>query len=537
MQWPRLAVEVLPLLTTISPLIGVATILVLSRWNSALARPMALSNATVALLLAAATVWSLPGDPTDSAAARPQHIEPGITWLTESSGSDHVLERAPRGFRVRLAFGHEGLSAWSALLLSLTVWAILWCPGRVEAAAFPKYCVGLLTSQTLLLASIYSTDAITAILFVELALLPLHLLVGASGDDGRRTAAGSWWLWQFVGCSISLLGVTLLAVSQPWMISDLVVHRGPVQLDTAALAENLRQSLARSETALHLWNDLGSWGAVLLTAGFLIRLPVFPFHEWYRSTVLTAPTGISAVIAVAFPLIAFNGWLRLGMPVFGQNNPVLGGVLGMLAMLGALQSGLMALSKTDIKRLVISLSCTMLCLTCIGLSFQTRDGSRGAWLLILAHGLTVALGMLLVQVLESRFGTSDLDHLPNLMSHSPRLATALAILFLGWAGIPAATGFAALYLQHSNPAGARVWLIAGESVALIAQASASIRIFARLRTDSPEAACRSRINLAGTDLNTLEVAILSPFVALLVVLNVAPGVIMHTCETVFRSKL
>ena len=536
MQWPHLAVDVLPLLTTISPLIGVATILLMWRWSTSLVWPMAVSNATITLLLTATTVWLLPFEPETPVTSRTRG-EPGITWLAESRvAGDQPSTTTPRGFNLRLAFGHEGLSAWPALLLSLTVWGVLWCPGRIEASLFPAYCLGLMSSQAFLLAAVYSTDAVACLIFVELAAVPLYLLIGMSGDEGRRTIAGNWWLWQFLGCSTSLLGVTLLAVSQPWMISDLVIHRGAIQFDESMLAENLRQALARSETALHVWNDLGQWGAALVMAAFLIRLPVFPFHEWYRAVLFTAPCGIAAVIAVAFPAIAFSSWIRLGSPVFGQSNNVLAGILAMLAMLGALQSSLTALSQSDVKRLVASMSCAMLCLACLGLSFQTRDGHRGAWLLILAQSLAVPLGMLLVQILESRCGTCDLDQLPALKTTSPRLASALALLFLAWAGIPAASGFSALYLEHSNPVGAKLWLILGESAALIALASASIRIFARLMTSSSTAASPPVNDVPVVDLSSSEAVVLSPFVTLLVLLNVAPEVILNVCEGVFRSK-
>lgn len=536
MQWPHLAADVLPLLTTISPLIGVATILLMWRWSTSLVWPMAVSNATITLLLTATTIWLLPFESANPATSRTGG-ESVITWLAENRVSaDQPSTTIPRGFNLRLAFGHEGLSAWPALLLSLTVWAALCSPGRLETSSFPAYCLGLMVSQTFLLAAVYSTDTVASLIFVELAAVPLYLLVGMSGDEDRRTVAGSWWLWQFLGCSTSLLGVTLLAVSQPWMISDLVVHRGAIQFDGSMLAENLRQALARSETALHVWNDLGPWGAVLVTAAFMIRLPVFPFHEWYRAGLSTAPPGVAAVISVAFPAISFSSWIRLGLPVFGQSNNMLAGILAMLAMLGALQSSLTALSQTDVKRLVASMSCAMLCLACLGLSFQTRDGSRGAWLLILAHGLSVPLGMLLVQFLESRRGTCDLDQLPALMATSPRLASALALLFLGWAGIPAASGFSALYLEHSNPAGAKLWLILGESAALMALASASIRIFARLMTGSSTRASPPVNDVAEVDLSSYEFIILSPFVTLLVLLNVAPEVILNVCEGVFRSK-
>ena len=497
-------------------------------------RPMALSNATMTLMLAVAALWM---QHETQAAAERTHGHPGIAWLAERSNVQPDSAHA-RGIMVRLAFDNDGLSAWSALLLSVTVWAGLCCPGRMENASFSFHCILLMTTQGLLLASCFASDAIASVLFLEIALLPIYLLMGIYGEAGRRSVAGAWWIWQMIGCGISLMGVTLLAVSLPWMQADLVPARGAAVFDMSLLAESLRQLLARSETAWHLWSHVAPWAAGLMLLGLLIRLPLFPFLGWYQSTLVTAPASVSGVIAVAFPLAALGGWLRLGLPLFADNSGNLTGILATVSLIGLLQSGFAVQSQVDLKQILATLSCAMLGLAGIGLSFHNRDGILGAWLLVLSQGLAIAGGMLLVQILESRCGTRDLSRLTDLAKESPRLKGALTVLLLGWAGIPIVSGFSALYLMFGASSGASLWLILGVSIGIVLVATAAIRAAALviMPTTSTATTTRSTTDLR-TDISGWELLALAPILMLWLVLNLAPMVALKSCESTFHRLL
>jgi NADH-quinone oxidoreductase subunit M len=550
MPWPRLPAEVLPLLTTISPLIGVASLLFISRFksdfNAPLVRPMALSNSAMTLVLAIATVaMHEPAGIGDPAKDRIR-IAPGINWLADSApnaATDPVTEQrngpAERGMGVRISLVADGLSVWSALLLSVTVCAVLCNSGRMESTSLLPLCIGLMTSQSLLVASCFVTDAIATLVFLEMALLPICFLIGTGGDDDRRSVAGTWWLWQMIGCGSSLLGVTLLAVSQPWMQSDLVRARGPALFDTSLLAGSLRQSLVQSEAAWHLWDRLAPWGAALLLLGLLIRLPVFPFLGWYQSTLAAAPARVAAVIAAAFPPAAFCAWLRLGVPSFAGDG-IVAGILGTASLAGVLQAAFSIRKQADLKRIMATLSCAMLCLAGIGLSFQRGDGIRGACLIVLSQGLSVAAGMLLVQNLESRYGTRDLARLPDVVRRSPRLAVVLMILLLGFVGILMTSVFPAVYLQLWASSGRNAWMIAGMSVALAGVALTALHAFATALTKSPQSTLTPETIPASephSDIGGSELAAVIPILVLLLALNVVPTVVLRNCEPTIQKLL
>ena len=138
MRWLTLAAEMLPFMATISPLIGVLSVAVASRQNPLLARPAALSNTFLTLLLLGATVWHYDAHGTDPRGrADASQMKVSLGWLAESQGADPA-DKSPtrRGIDVRLSFGIDGLTLWPAVWLALVVWAAVLIPGpRVDQSS------------------------------------------------------------------------------------------------------------------------------------------------------------------------------------------------------------------------------------------------------------------------------------------------------------------------------------------------------------------------------------------------------------------
>ncbi len=539
MPWHHYSHDVLPLLAVVSPIIGLITTLAVSRSNVALARPMALSNSAMTMLIVAAVVW-LP-DSTERLgihSARSGVSGPRTIWLGINTGqSDPQAMPIVKGLNIRVCFANDGLSAWPALLLSVTVWGVICAVGRHEGLSYSSQCMCLMATQSLLLGSFFATDAIVAIVFLETALLPIYLLLGTCGDDMRRPASSTWWLWQVAGCSCSLVGITLLAVSQPWMGSDLASRAG-LNFNGRLITDGVRQLLAQSEAAWHLWGQLAPWAAGLLLLGLLIRLPVYPFQGLYHSSLAAAPCGIAALIAVAFPLAALNTWLQFGLPLFGLNNVGLATLLGAFSLVGALQASFSLQSQTDLKLIFARLSSIMLCIAGIGLSTQSQDGVRGAWLLVISQAITVASGMFIVQMLEARFGTRDLKLLSRQIKAAPRVTALLTLVLFTCTGVPVILAFSAVYLQLSAMSG-NLWLIGGASVALAMLAWATLIILSQIMaatSASPATVLHdARPSMRRQpDIARAEAWALLPLMVVAALVTVAPTALTNRCEPTFQ---
>ena len=430
MRWLTLSAEMLPFMATISPLIGVLSVTVASRQRPLLVRPAALSNALLTLLLLVATVWNYDPHRVDQRGhADVAQMKVSLGWLADSQAADKSPTR--RGIDVRLSFGIDGLTLWPTVWLALAVWAAVLIPGpRVDQSSV-AYIVALFFSEACLLASLTSRDAIVSLIAFEASLPALYFLIGRWGEQDRRTTAGRFLIFQLVGCGLTLLGTTLIAVAWPWVRSDFDVRRSPLFFDTLGLVEGLQTMVARNEVAVQLWSDLAPWGCVLLVLGLVIRLPAFPFHAWYVTTLEEAPAGVAGLVAIALPQVALCGWVRFAMPLFVEQAVELSWLLGVVASVGALHSGLRAVSQRDLKRLAVALSMGWLALALLAMRLPTREGLAGTWLLVQSQGLAVTGLFLFLGMLQSRLGPREADTMEGLAFQQPKLATMLIALLVG----------------------------------------------------------------------------------------------------------
>ena len=555
MRWLTLAAEMLPFMATISPLIGVLSVAVASRQNPLLARPAALSNTFLTLLLLGATVWHYDAHGTDPRGrADASQMKVSLGWLAESQGADPA-DKSPtrRGIDVRLSFGIDGLTLWPAVWLALVVWAAVLIPGpRVDQSSV-AYLVALLLGEACLLASLTSRDAIVSLIALEMSLPSLYFLIGRWGGQNRRTTADRFLIHQIIGCGLTLLGTTLIAVSWPWVRSDFDVRRSPLVFETLGLVEGLQGMVARNEVAIQLWSDLAPWGFVLLVLGLAIRLPAFPFQAWYVATLEEAPAGVAGLVAVALPQVVFCGWVRFAMPLFVEQAVELSWLLGVVASVGALHAGLKALALHDLKRLAAALSMGWLALTLLAMRLPTREGLTGAWLLVQSQGLAVAGLFLLVGMLQSRFGPREADTWEGLAFQRPRLATMLIALLVGTGAMTCGGTVGSILVLSTLTWESMPFAACGIAAALLLVCSMTITVQRVLFGRGPaspestpltmprETAARAPSGTADrlsrstqpddrADLTLQEFMALTPFVLLSAWLALAPVVVVHRGE-------
>lgn len=430
MSWPIYSADAFPVLAVISPLIGIGSLILMGRSHPRLIQVLAVSNATITLLMMVASAAAV-------AAGTPVKYGFAMTWLALSGGG---------GLPLRLGLELSPLSVWPALLLAIVTFSGL-CLLNFTDRGLTRLCVGLLALESLLLAALFSTDAVMSLLLAELATVPVWVLVGTLGDANRRSAAASWWITQALGASITLLGLTVLAVSVPWMQSDFVPRRGEFVFDTARLVERIQTLLARTETAWSVWDDVAPWVAGLLGLGLMIRLPVFPFVQGSSEILQSGPASVGMVVAVAFPSIGILTWLRLAEPLFHEPSAART-LMGLAALAGAIQAAGSLSVARDLRQIIAGLSGVLLGLACFALSLPSRDGPRAAWMLVLVQGVIVAVGLLLVQVNESaraRAAAGD----PTADGEVPGWRFAVTLFLAGWVAVPSLLAFVPMILLFS----------------------------------------------------------------------------------------
>lgn len=425
--------DALPFMATMSPVVGVLSTAVVSRWNGSLVKPMAVSNAALTLVLACLMACNYDPRRLDHRGNLDvSQMEVRLNWLSLEPLSPTSVDTAPaRGVDVRLAFGIDGVTLWPVVWIALAAWGALCFPGRKAAAEATSYSTGLLIAEAGLLAACTSRDAISSLIFFQVAMLPLCFLIGRFGEGERRLTAERFLIQQLVGCGLTLLGTTLIAVAWPWMQSDLTTQRSSLSFGLPELVDRVQALLARSEIAVQVWDDVSAWGWLLLVTGFAVSLSLFPLHVLFARTLIAAPAGVAGLLAVSVPQVVLAGWLRFIQPLFPTETFSLSGLLGIVAMLGMLHAALEMMTHSNLGALAAALSTTWTSLAFLGARIPLREGLLGTWLFLQFQVLVVMALFLFLGMLEARPDPTSNNTSEGRRRPPLRLAAMLTVLLIG----------------------------------------------------------------------------------------------------------
>lgn len=280
-----------------------------------------------------------------------------------------------------LAAGLVLVSATVALLT--TLFAVT--QGPESGAVGPAYWPLGLALLTGLHGVMLAGDLITAYLMLELVAVTGAALV-VLGGGRRRLAAGARYFYAEMAASLAFLSGAALV----WLATGTVVlHEIPGTLtDTAE----------------------GRLGLALLTAGLLLKVPVFPLHFWLPAAHATAASAVSPwlsalVVKSAFVVLA-RVWLTGPVEVPPAAAAQLLGALGAAAVLWG---GVAALRATEVKRLVAYSTVAQLGLLLLIVPLAGA-GSDHAWVggvvHAIAHALPKAALLMAVSLLAVTMGST-----------------------------------------------------------------------------------------------------------------------------------
>ena len=504
-----------------------AAVLTLLRRRPQLVRWGALAGAAAALGVSIALALdfaALPSDSRDSQAPVQPRLEWRHTWLEFERGERDAQRRAadvtadsvvatrePAGFRLEFYLGVDGISLALVLLTTLLTFSavlVSWDTVRERPAA---YYACLLALEASLLGAFCAFDLVLFYAFFEFTLVPLFLLIGLWGGPQRRRAAIRFFLYTLVGSLATLVGMVALVLA--------AARQG--DLTSASIPE-----MARVLTAAPLAADVQWWLFLALAAGFLIKVPVFPFHTWLPLAHVEAPTAGSVMLAGALLKLGTYGLLRVAVPMLPDACTQLGvPLLSILAVIGIVYGALCAIVQNDIKRLVAYSSISHLGVCVLGLFALNTEGISGSVLTMVNHGLSTGALFLLVGMVYDRYHTRQLRELGGLASRVPLLSCAMVFVCLSSMGLPGLNGFVGEFLSlggmfkvhplYAAIGGAGVVLGAWYLLGLLERA-----FFGRPAAEhSPE---------PPRDLRPREIAALAPIMALCLAIGLFPQPLLDT---------
>ncbi|MGI5211531.1 NADH-quinone oxidoreductase subunit NuoN [Plantactinospora sp. CA-290183] len=202
-------------------------------------------------------------------------------------------------------------------------------------------------------------------------------------------------------------------------------------------------------------------GLALLSIGLLFKIAAAPFHVWTPDVYQGAPTPITGFMAACTKVAAFGGLLRVLHVAFSGASWDFTPVLGTVAVLTMLVGAVLAVTQTDIKRLLAYSSVANAGYLLVGALVLSRDGLSSTMFYLVAYGFTVLAAFAVVTLVRDADGeATHLSRWAGLGRRSPLYAGIFTFLLLAFAGIPVTSGFTSKFAVFGAALDqGQVWLV------------------------------------------------------------------------------
>jgi NADH-quinone oxidoreductase subunit N len=284
--------------------------------------------------------------------------------------------------------------------------------------------------------------------------------------------------------------------------------------------------IARKLSAQPGDHSLALIAAGLLAVGFAFKVAAVPFHTWAPDAYQGAPTPVTAYMSAATKVAAFAALLRVFNVAFAPIQWDWTPFIWVLAAVSMVVGSVIALSQTDIKRMLAYSSVAQAGFILTGVTAAGQSGIAAAMFYLIAYAAMIvgAFGVVMLVSVRGEERTSISSYAGLARSH-PVLAAALTLFLASLAGIPPTAGFIAKVSVFGAAVGAGHWpLVLIAVLASVVAAFFYLRVIVIMYTQEP-AADTPRIETPVAP--TVSIALVG---AVTLVLGVFPGIAFHFLE-------
>ena len=296
-----------------------------------------------------------------------------------------------------------------------------------------EYHALLLLASTGMMFAVSAVDLLTLYLGLELTTLCSYSLVGITVEKQKSNEAGiKYFLLASFASALLLYGIAL-------------VYGVTGSTGFAAIASTLSAGGLGSHQIL-----LAAIG--LLAAGLAFKIAAVPFHAWAPDAYQGASAPVAAFLAAASKAAGLAALGRLCLVAFASEARVLSVVLAGLAALSIIVGSIIALSQTDMKRLLAYSSISHVGYALLGFISGTPEGVSATMTYVFLY-VFMTLGAFGVVIALGRRG-ERLDGYQGLAAQRPATAALMLLFLLSLAGIPPTAGFVAKFVVILSVVGA-----------------------------------------------------------------------------------
>lgn len=328
-----------------------------------------------------------------------------------------------QGFGISLKLGLNGIALPMFVLAAVVGFAAGLYALRSGAERLKVYLMLLLVMEGGLLGTFASVDVFFFYFFHELALIPTFIMVGVWGGRDRNYAAMKMTIYLTLGAMLSLAGLIALYTKS-----------GAQSFDLIELKRAIAESAIRATWQKYIFG--------LLLFGFGTLVSLWPLHTWAPLGYGAAPSSAAMLHAGVLKKFGLYGMIQIALPLLPLGAQSWVWTLALLAALGnVLVIGFITIAQRDLKQMIGYSSVMHMGYCFLGIATLSVVGAGGVVLLMVAHGLSVALLFLLATSIHHRTHTFDLTEMGGLAQKAPVLAAFFVAATLAGIGLPGFANF------------------------------------------------------------------------------------------------
>lgn len=214
-------------------------------------------------------------------------------------------------------------------------------------------------------------------------------------------------------------------------------------------------ALVYAQTGTMLFADLGDklaehggylagFGIAMMVIAMCFKLSLAPFHLWTPDVYQGAPAPVGALLATASKLAIIAILIRFLGHVPGDLTGVLQPVLAVIAVVSIAVGNFLALTQTNLKRMLAYSSIAHMGYLLIALIAGSSVDTTSANVYLLTYVVTSLAAFGAISALShggNALDAEEVSHYRGLFWRHPALAIALTLVMLSLAGIPLTAGF------------------------------------------------------------------------------------------------
>jgi NADH-quinone oxidoreductase subunit N len=205
-------------------------------------------------------------------------------------------------------------------------------------------------------------------------------------------------------------------------------------------------SLITMGVAVYSANTLFVIGLGLLMIGLVFKVAAVPFHMWVPDVYEGSPTTVSGFMSTGGKAAAFSAFLLIFSPALVNVMGSVREVLAVLAALSMIVGNVIAISQSNIKRMLAYSSIAHAGYILTGIVAANVAGSNGVLFYLMAYTCMNIGAFGVLSILESKGGGNlSFDDYAGLASKRPVVAALMALFMFSLSGIPPFAGFFGKY--------------------------------------------------------------------------------------------